>query len=622
MRFSAGVIAAADIRPENYGVIDGSNDAAYIQQAIDAAEGGKTVYFDSTKTYKIKSTVYIGSVNLQTNGATLRIEDTGSFAQTGAAARRTEGAIITKSAENAGYGYSTVAVSADQLNLVFVKSATSSIRGPLILENTSSFVCPVLSIDADNSSGDSCNSLDFYQGVQGVDIETLTIDLDTGASTIQGGFWIRNKSAARDTKNIDIATLNITHRGTDESFAIFNDTNNGDVNNVHLHTVSVTIPSGGRGLVGSIYNAGTYSAAMFQSIVIDSLTATVGGFNNTPFIWKTQACAPTISTISIHHTGADSGSIGTNAFAIRHTAGSGQTAHPQYGTATLTMDANISVSSAAYVVDGKADFSSLTVSGTGTGWTDSVHGGGVISSGTLSLIPTAFQIDGADSFVGTASGKFGIRDCLSFVGTLGLDTASFTGIAFLVQSTAVPITNIVFDATINLTGASALARIFLAQANGGSLTSVPSKVRYVLNNPNNLTITSSDSVSNKCFFNAVDCFMNVNGTITPRNNGGTKTLSTDTISMSVTNYSGAVDTQSGAATDDFSTLSGATIDGQFMVLWMANAGHVVTARDTVGNLNLGSDVVMQASPTSISQTLGLRWNAGTSKWDKTAAGGW
>lgn len=632
MRFNAGVIAAADIRPENFGVIDGTNDAVYIQQALDAAEGGKSVFFDANTIYRIKSTLYIGNVTMKAiNGFAInfRIDDDGTnFVRSGTGALKSVGAILCKSGTSAGYGLSTVAITSDSLSIDFNKSTGGVVSGPLLLENTSSFTCSTITIDADNTSTDSCNSLDFYQGVQGVDIDTISIDLDNGGSTVQGGFWIRNKSAARDTKSIDITTLTITHKGIDEAFAIFNDANNGDLNNIHIGTATVTISSGGHGLGGSIYNTGTYSAAMYQNIVIDTLTFNVAGFtSSSPTVWKTSACAPSIGHITINHTGADGGSLGTNVWMIRHVMGSGQTARPHYTQADITLSANVSVSSASYVVDGGSasgagiDIDTLNISGSATGWTNDIHNVGTIAAGIINHNTGGTRVDGATAISAEIHGR--LQNCFSFTGKQYLDTSIDSGIATTINSSAAPTSIVYAPVVLSVTGnggSTALARVFVAQANPAG--NVPCSMKYQIINNDNLTITSSDSVSNKCFFNAWDCFMNVNGTITPRNNGGTKTLSSDTISTTIAQYSGAVDTQSGASTDDFSTLSGATIDGQIQVLWGANAGHVVTARDTVGNLNLGGDVVLQAAPTSVSQVLGLRWNAGTSKWDKISNGGW
>lgn len=595
-------------------------DAQLTQRAIDAAEGGGTVLFTSGVTYVFLTNVYLGNINIVATGATWDIRDTGSFVTSGTGSLRTIGCVLSKSGSGAGYGLSNISVTFDALTITMTKSA-SGVGGTLLLEKVSSFSGTSLSITVANSSGVQCNSLDFYSAVQNVSIPTVTISLDNGDSSVQGGFWIRNKVASPATTNVNISTLNITkHVSADEAFAIFNDVSaNGDVNNIHLGTVTVAIPSGGRGLVGSCYNAATYDAAKFANIQIDSLTATVAGFTNAPFMWKTQSTAPTVTAITLTNSG--SSSLGTNAFGIRHITGSGQTARPQYGTAVIHCDTDISVSNTAYCVDGSVDIADLTIDGSGTGWTAGLHNVGTITTGALSIEPTAFQIDGATAFSGTASGKFGLNNCLSFVGTLSIDTASFTGIAFQINSSQAPTTNIVFDGTINLTGASALARIFLAQANGGALTNIPCKVRYVLNNPST-TITSPDSVSNKCFFNAWDCFQDASGTITPRNNGGTKTLASHVATMSATQYSGAIDTQSAAPADTWTTLNGATVDGQIFVAYDVNAGRIVTAVDTIGNFNLGSNVVLQAAPTSVSQVLGLRWNVGTSKWDKVSNGGW
>lgn len=632
MRFSAGTIAGSEVRPEDFGVIDGTNDAVYIQQAIDAAENGKTVAFDSNKIYRIKNTIYLGNIYMKSiNGSTIqfRIDDDGTnFVRSGTGSLKSVGAILCKSGASAGYGLSTVAITSDPLSIDFNKSTGGVVSGPLLLENTSSFVCSTLSIDADNASTDACNSLDFYQGVQGVDIETASIDLDNGSSTVQGGFWIRNKSAARDTKSIDITTLNITHKGIDEAFAIFNDTNNGDLNNIHIGTATITIPSGGHGLGGSIYNTGTYSAAMYQNIVIDNLTFNVAGFTSSaPTVWKTSACAPSIGHVTINHTGADGGSLGTNVWMIRHVLGSGQTARPHYTQADITLSANVSVSSASYVVDGGSatgagiDIDTLNISGSATGWTNDIHNVGTIGAGIVNHNTAGNRVDGATAIAAEIHGR--IQNCFSFTGKQYLDTSIDSGIAAAISSTAAPTSIIYSPSVLSVTGnggSTALARVFIAQANPSS--NVPCSLKYQIINNDNLSITSPDSVSNKCFFNAWDCFMNVNGTITPRNNGGTKTLSSHAISTTISQYSGAVDTQSGASTDDFTTLSGATIDGQIQALWGANSGHVVTARHGTDNLNLGSDVALQAAPTSVSQILGLRWNAGTSKWDKVTNGGW
>lgn len=308
--------------------------------------------------------------------------------------------------------------------------------------------------------------------------------------------------------------------------------------------------------------------------------------------------------------------------------GSGQTARPHYTQVDITLSANISVSSASYVVDGGSgtgagiDIDTLNISGTATGWTNDIHNVGTIGAGIVNHNTAGNRVDGATAIAAEIYGR--IQNCLSFTGKQYLDTSVDAGIGFTVSSGAAP-TSITFTPSVlSVTGnggSTALARVFIAQANPGN--NVPCDVKYELINNDNLTITSQDSVSNKCFMHARDATMNVNGTKTRRNSGGTKTLASDAISKTINQHDAVVDTESSAASDSFATLSGATFDGEMIVLWQANVGRVVTAKHGTGNLNLigAADKVLNSNGVPIGNCLPLRWNNGTSKWDEIANGG-
>jgi hypothetical protein len=87
------------------------------------------------------------------------------------------------------------------------------------------------------------------------------------------------------------------------------------------------------------------------------------------------------------------------------------------------------------------------------------------------------------------------------------------------------------------------------------------------------------------------------------------TVNAQTISGGVITVTGGrcvVDTQGGAATDDLDTINGGA-DGDLLVIYTANSGRDVTAKDGTGNLALAGDFVM----TNIRDRLVLLKDSGT-----------
>lgn len=103
-------------------------------------------------------------------------------------------------------------------------------------------------------------------------------------------------------------------------------------------------------------------------------------------------------------------------------------------------------------------------------------------------------------------------------------------------------------------------------------------------------VTASSNITSNAFFNM----------------GATNAQTINAGVITVTGGRCVVDTQGGAATDDLDTINGGT-DGDLLVIYTANSGRDVTAKDGTGNLALAGDFVM----TNIRDRLVLLKDSGT-----------
>jgi hypothetical protein len=92
---------------------------------------------------------------------------------------------------------------------------------------------------------------------------------------------------------------------------------------------------------------------------------------------------------------------------------------------------------------------------------------------------------------------------------------------------------------------------------------------------------------------------------------GTLTISSDAITVDKGTYY-QVDTQGGAASDDLTTINGATVVGQLLILRPVTATRVVTLKDNAANLLLAGDCVLNSS----ANTITLLWTG--SNWIELA----
>lgn len=211
-----------DVTSSTYGVVaDGSTDyITEIQAAADAAEDGTLYFPPDVNSYVINGTLYLGNVTVLAYGATLEIDNDATFSRLGTATRRTEGAIITKSAAGAGYSISSVELHIEGLTIYNNRTASTgtSIIGSFLLEQVSRGSidhCRIYSDQAYNSV-----PLDFYANVKNFHVSNSEFSVDNTGN--DGGVWVRNWDASNPTENINFNNCRFYTTGTDEILAIYN----------------------------------------------------------------------------------------------------------------------------------------------------------------------------------------------------------------------------------------------------------------------------------------------------------------------------------------------------------------------------------------------------------------
>ena len=191
-----------------------------IQSAIDAfGSNYHTIGLASGQTYLISGTIYLGNTILNGHKSMIHILNDASFSQNGTATRRTEGAIMTKSAAAAGYGYGSVEININGVNLYNVRSSAigTSVKTTLLLEQVSKG-----SINSSRiySSGDFIiNPIDFYANVKNFNVTNFSIELDNNGNA--GGVWIRNYDNSNATENINFSNGRFYTTGDDEIISVY-----------------------------------------------------------------------------------------------------------------------------------------------------------------------------------------------------------------------------------------------------------------------------------------------------------------------------------------------------------------------------------------------------------------
>lgn len=472
--------------------LTGDDAPERLQSVADYAESiNAELVFNGNKTYKIKQTLYIGNFKWKTNGALFEIISDASFIQTGAAARKTEGAILTKSAVSAGYGYSTVSFSFDTFRYTFSRPiATDGVKTAFLLENVGSFTCDKIVASTPTGQDTSKCIFDAYGGVQNVTIGSMLLSVDNVSKA--EAFWIRNSFPSRDTKNINIGLINYDYTGADEALAIypFNAGYGGapDVNNIVIGTFNLKIRGSGYGLSFIDLSGATYSPKRMRGIFIENVNIEVYATKANPFFVKADSCAPRIGNLFIKIIGLSGGS--GSGFAVRGAIASGQ-------TESFKID-NLCIDSATTMPSGTitavyglvfVDYAHITTSGGAFSYL--IADGVTVLAGVVKGTYTGKAVRNAQ-YIGKACSVYGVTEgVIKFLGKLYVDTAVYTGqILFLYSSaTQTPETGVTIDADVILSGAGTVTQV--VNANATLTYHVPVDVSLRIKNPTNLTIPAN-----------------------------------------------------------------------------------------------------------------------------------
>lgn len=588
----AQVIPAVGTPISSFGSIGTNDDSLVLQAAIDALDG-TGIPLALTGNINLRGTVYLGDNLIRFNGFAINCIIDGSYTQRGAALRKNEGVILTKSAASAGYGRATVAIKfLDNAVINTTRSVdTGTIKTGLLLEATAALQAPRLEINTVGTGNNECTGLDFFQGVQGVNIETIALTRNQGLST--GGFWIRSRDPARPTRDIYIGNINFSGNGTDEFIAIYNSASaSADISDVHIGSIVGTM-DGGAGLALSIFrNAGSFDTTKMNNITIGRVKVEVNslaaGATTAPFIIKIDAAAPRIDKIEIEFAATFPASM-TGIVALRGPSQGTQTLLPYIGDFCFkAYSSNTQPSGNADVVFGAMDFGRFQILGAGSGWKYGGRAIRTIADARVNDITLDFAFDGVESLTGYVEGR--MYNVAAFRGTQVINTDRFTGASWWFHNAApttmwngVAPVALSYDGEVRIIGAGNVSRIVLAQSN--PTNPVPVAVRYRASNPGNVTIGNPDAAQNKAYFAAgqYNCTM-TNGAATA-NRGRTTTLTVASGAITPA-FEYHLVTAGGLLTDILGPNGTAPFDGQDVHLRAASGSFTIKHNASVAGTKI------------------------------------
>lgn len=504
------VAATAGVPISFFGAIGTADDSLVMQAAIDALDG--TGYAISlTGNVTVRGNVYFGDTAIRFNGFAINVIIDGAFTQRGAATYKNEGVLLTKSGGNAGYGRATVAIEFLDRATINVTRAidTGTVKTGVLLENTRRFAARTLALNAvgTGTAGVETTTLDFFQGVQGVSIDTIISNRAQGANL--GGIWCRNFSTTRMTRDIHIGAILFSGDGVDEFVAIYNSGSaNADLSDIHIGSIIGTI-DGGSGVGVSIFrNAGAYDDARMRNITIGTIKIEVNSLITSPaaqpFAVKLDKCAARVGKVEIEFNvtawpGGLTGYVG-----LRGPNPGAQAVLPYVGDYSFRLN-SVALAQPGGSTDmayGALDIGRFAVRGAGSGFKYAGRYLRTVADARINDVTLDYAFDGVESVTGYVEGR--MNNVYVFKGIHVINTDRFTAAnwwfhnaAALNWNNAQP-TSLSYDAEVRLIGAGTVSRIVFAQSN--PTNPVPVAVRYRASNPNSLTISNPDTVQNKAYF--------------------------------------------------------------------------------------------------------------------------
>jgi len=425
-----------------------SGAGVLVQSFLDLAETlDVRPEFEVGGIYNIDTTIYLGNLYIITNGCLFQTVTDGTFTQAGSGTNNIAGVFLTKSADAAGYGYSTVSIRFDELNFDLTRGADTA-NTPLLLENTDVFVGKsIISTVSKGSSGNGANPIDFWGGVQGVAVNY--IETNVACASEVGGFWIRNINDARETKNVWIGNIVCNHNSVDEAIAIYTVSSGTfpDVNNIRIDNLEINNAGAGPSL--KIYDWAAYSLDRMRSISLGNVDITVDSMAATvAFVFETQYCAPTIENLNIHVVDATILSTG-NSFMARHINGSSQTEFPRINKGALRLSGGATGAAILYGSFGLFNWGQLDITTPDTATFDTViFSVNRIESGVIDCKYDTRCIFNCVYCGAEVAGT--IDGCEEFTGTLRIDTAYKSAASWFtyIPATNEPATGVRFNGNI------------------------------------------------------------------------------------------------------------------------------------------------------------------------------
>lgn len=605
--------AEEQISPEQVG-LKGSDDSLRLQRTFDAAEAlGRAARLLPGETYHVRGSVYLGNLKLVTVGATIFVHIGDGFAQRGAAIRKNEAAILTKSAVGAGLGYDVVSLAFDDLNIQAVRETDSgSVKTAFLLENVEGLTGNSLTGHMTGTGNTEACAVDLYGGVQGLRISNFSNVVLNGAAP--GGLWFRSR-LPRDHADWRINNLRAVAQSNDETVAFYNSANAAyDLHDIWVGHIESVALDGGRGQGPSFFrNSGDYDPTKMRNISIGSITHTCGNIadgtvSNTAV--KIEKCAIKIGSIRLRLYGTRPASL-TSTFGVRAGLGTGQTELAYIGNIICEIiGAHSNPSGAAALAYGPMDVGFLGVHGSGTGWKAGAQLVRSIADGDIDAPGLGLALQQVDRAAGRVVGK--MDGTSVFTGRHVLNTNENPGANWFVNASATSPREIRYTPeSVEVTGAGAVGRVVVSQSDPAY--PVPVTADYTIKNPNNLAL-SSDVISGRCYYSRYSAKA-VNGAVTQDRSVSALTIGTGTpVALGAASPTLPRHTLSSAASLSFMSIA---VDGQELEL-RAGSG-TATIVNNAGSVPAGFYPIRSATGANVTLTdiggLRLRANLAVGRWE-------
>lgn len=607
-----------------FGALGTTDDSGLFQHALDKAEAyGVPLLIPKGRVVNINGTVYLGNIDLRCAGAVFNVLLNGSFTKRGNALRAKAGAILTKSAPGCDYGYATVSIKFDAIEMIVTRSIArdisgtelndgiASVKSGMTIENTTAFVGQTFrqKIVTIGFSGDNTGGLDFWGGVQGVRMDCY-FDENQNPRGLEG-FWVRNGSTTRATRDIAIENLYFTGAHDDEAIAVFNFAANGEsdavlgatviLEDIHFGAIYFEGVTDSGNQIVSIFNKGDYNPQNMQNITVGSITGKMigalaptgeGGVKRSFIPVRVAKCAPHIGSVELEFDVTWDHTILQFAWVMRCELGVGQTERPRVEAAHIRISSTntppaYDVSHKAYIVEGRWDIGKLTITGSGAGWNQGIAGATVETGAILS---TPFSEWAAKDSVFIGCDVIGRMSGVSkFTGKHTCDPVAFPNNTFFYHPSDTPAKFVTYHpssvevlaAGVGTDQDKVSSIVSIQKASAGLIVDVD----YGLIVPAGVTV-GNDAFTTQSTPANYRAVKNVDGAISAIR-GATKFISSGAIT--VTQPWHLVDTEGLAATDDLDTINGVPkyktvrLEGvtTTRLITVTNVNNIVTTRPFV-----------------------------------------